>query len=70
MRQHAPVRHVDDRREMDEAAPHRDVGDIHRPDMVGPLNRRAAQKIRVDLVSRRRFFLFIDEETLRPGNPQ
>jgi hypothetical protein len=54
MRQHAPARHVDDRREIDEAAPHRDVGDVHRPDMVGPLDRHAAQEIRVDLVSRRR----------------
>ena len=54
MRKDAAARHVDDRREIDEAAPHRDVADVHRPDMIRPVDLHAAQKIRVDLVARRR----------------
>jgi hypothetical protein len=54
MRQHAPARHVDDRREIDEAAPHWDIGDVRRPDMIGPLDLHAAQEIWVNLMPRRR----------------
>ena len=46
---------VDDRRQVDEAARHRDVGDVHRPDLVGPLDLHPAQEIGIDLVARRGF---------------
>src|ERR1700712_3048815 len=46
---------VDDGGEVDEAAGHRNVGDVHGPDLIGPINRQAAQQIRVDLVPRRWF---------------
>ena len=45
---------VDHGAEIDEAARHRDVGDVHRPHLVRPLDRHRAQQIRVDLVARRR----------------
>ena len=44
---------VDDGREIDEAARHRYVGDVHRPDLVWPGHRQVAQEVRVDLVPRR-----------------
>src|SRR5215212_2789294 len=45
---------VDDRGEVDEAARHRDVGDVHRPDLVGPGDRYVAQQVGIDLVTWRR----------------
>jgi hypothetical protein len=45
---------VDHRRQIDKAARHRDVGDVHRPHLVRSLNRQTTQKIRIDLVPRRR----------------
>ena len=42
---------VDDGREIDEAARHRDVRDVHGPDLVGSDDRQVAQEIRVNLVS-------------------
>jgi hypothetical protein len=35
-RQHTAAEPVDHRRQIHEAARHRDVGDVHRPDLVGP----------------------------------
>src|SRR5215210_2168838 len=43
---------VDDRGEVDEPARHRDVGEVHRPDLVGPGDRQVAQQGGVDLVTR------------------
>ena len=40
MREHPPAEPVDDGGQIDEAARHRDVGDVHRPDLVGPLDRQ------------------------------
>jgi hypothetical protein len=34
-----------------DAAPHRDIGDVHRPHLVRPCDRHVAQQIRVDLVA-------------------
>ena len=55
MRKHAPTEPVDDGDEIDEAARHRDVGDVGRPDLVQPLDRHARQPVRVDLVAGRGF---------------
>ncbi len=41
---------VHDGHEKDEAARHRDVGDVGRPDLVGPLDRERAQQVREDRV--------------------
>ena len=41
--------------EIDEAARHRDIGDIRRPDLIGPLDLHAAQQIGINLVARRGF---------------
>ena len=41
---------VHDRDQIEEAAAHRDVGDVGAPDMVRPLDRQAPQQIRVDPV--------------------
>src|SRR3954468_23650251 len=43
---------VDDRGEVDEPARHRNVGDVHGPDLVGPGDRQVAQQVGVDLVAR------------------
>ena len=43
-----PIEH---NRQIDEAARHRDVGNVHRPHLVGPRDRHPAQQIRVDLVT-------------------
>ena len=43
-----PVEHD---RQMDEAAGHRDVGDVHRPHLVGPRDLQVAQQIWIDLVT-------------------
>jgi hypothetical protein len=42
-------------RQVDEAPRHRDVGDIHRPRLIGPRHRQPTQQVRVDLVARRGF---------------
>src|SRR3954462_8283343 len=44
---------VDDGGQVDEATRHRNVGDVHGPDLGGSINRQPAQEIRVDLVPRR-----------------
>src|SRR5664279_4505418 len=49
-RQHAPAVPVDHGRQVDEAARHRDVGDVHRPDVVRTRDRQHAQQVRVDRV--------------------
>jgi hypothetical protein len=43
--------------QIDEAARHRNVDDVHRPHLVRPRDLNAAHKIRVDLVARLRFGL-------------
>ena len=53
-RQDPAAEPVDDGRQVDEAARHRDVGDVHRPHLVGPLDRQPAQQVRIDLVAGRR----------------
>ena len=55
MRENPPAEHVDDRRQVDEATRHWDVGDVHRPHLIGPLDLHPAQQIRVDLVAGRGF---------------
>ena len=54
-RQNRPRRPVDDRDEIEKPAPDRNVGDVGRPDVVGPLDRHVAQEIRIDLVAGRGF---------------
>ncbi|MEY9491129.1 hypothetical protein ABIF33_000149 [Bradyrhizobium elkanii] len=54
MGQDPSAEHIDDRREIDEATPHRNVGGVHCPRMVGPLDLQSAQQVRVDLVTRSR----------------
>jgi hypothetical protein len=44
-------RHDEHDREIHEAARHRDVGDVHRPDLVRTCDRQAAQQIGIDLVA-------------------
>src|ERR1700688_4523013 len=51
-RQHATAEPVEHDSQIDEAARHQDVGDVHRPHLVWPCDLDAAQKIRIDLVSR------------------
>ena len=46
-----PIHHRD---QVEKAATHRNVSNIGAPDVVGPLDRDAAQQVRVDLVTRRR----------------
>ena len=46
---------VDDSRKIDEATRHRDVGDVHRPDLIGPNDLQVAQKVGVDFVPGGRF---------------
>src|SRR5690606_7733501 len=50
--QYAAAVPVDDRRQVDESAGHRDVGDVHGPGLVGRRDRAVAQQVRIDLVSR------------------
>ena len=42
---------VDHGREIHEALAHRDIGDIHGPDLVGPGNREMAQQVWIDRVA-------------------
>ena len=51
-RQHRARRPVDDRHQIEKAAPDRNVGDVGRPDVVRPLDRQVAQQIGIDLVLR------------------
>ncbi len=53
-RQDAAAEPVDDCGQIDEAARHGNVGDVHRPDLVGPDDGEIAQQIGIDLVPRRR----------------
>lgn len=53
-RQYRPARPVHDHHEIEEAAAHRDIGDVSAPGLVRPLDRKTAQQIRENLVSRRR----------------
>ena len=53
--QHPPGEPVQNGSKIDEAARHRDVGDVHRPDLIGAGDRQVPQKIGVNLVPRRRF---------------
>ena len=48
--QHVAARPVHDRHQVEEAAPHRDVGDVGAPDMVRPLDPQIPQQIRVNPV--------------------
>ena len=50
-----PAEPVHHRREVDKAASHRNIGDIHRPHLVRPLDRYATQQIGKNLVSICRF---------------
>ena len=50
MRENPPAEHVDDRHQVDEAARHRDVGDVHRPHLIGRFDLQPAQQVGVDLV--------------------
>ena len=51
-RQHPPREPVEHGGEIDKAFRHRNIRDVHRPDLVGPHDLHAAQEIRVDRVSR------------------
>ena len=46
---------VDHRRQIDEAAGHRHVGDVHRPGLVGAVHGHSPQQVGIDLVTRCRF---------------
>src|SRR5271166_2796883 len=49
--QDPPAEPVHHGREVYEATRHRDVCDVHRPDMVRSINRQPTQQVRVNLVS-------------------
>src|SRR5262245_7365405 len=51
-RQHAAAEPVEYYGQIDESACHRDVGDVHRPDLVRPCDFDAVQQIGIDLVPR------------------
>ena len=51
-RQHATAEPIEHNGQIDEAARHRDVGDVHRPHLVWPRDLGAAQQIRINLVPR------------------
>jgi hypothetical protein len=53
--EHAPAEPVDDGGQIDKAARHRDIGDVHRPDLVGTIDLQSAQEIGIDPVARRGF---------------
>ena len=50
-RQHAAAEPVEHHGQIDEAARHRDVGDVHRPHLVRSRDRHPTQQIRVDFVA-------------------
>jgi hypothetical protein len=52
-RQHPATEPVEHHSQIDEAMRHRDVADVHRPHLVRPLDRQAAQQVRIDLVAGR-----------------
>jgi hypothetical protein len=49
--QNATGRLIEHDGEIDEAVRHRDIGDVHGPDLVRPRDLHAAQQIRIDLVA-------------------
>ena len=51
-RQHGAAHPVHDDDEVKEALGHRDIGNVRAPDLVDPLDRDAAEQIRVDFVPR------------------
>src|SRR5579863_7187279 len=51
--QHAAAEPVHHRGQIDEAARHGDVGNVHGPDLVGPCDGQAAQQIRIDAMAGR-----------------
>jgi len=51
-REYPPRGPVHNRREVDEAALHRQIGDIHGPDLVRSLDGEVAQQVRIDPVGR------------------
>src|SRR4029077_10716609 len=51
-RQYAAAEPIEHNGQIDEAALHRDVGDVHRPHLVWPRDLDAAQQIRIDFVPR------------------
>ena len=52
--QDLPAEPVDDGGQVDETARHRDVGDVHGPDLIGRVTARFRKQIGIDLVPRRR----------------
>jgi len=52
VREHAPAGPVHHRRQVDPAPGHRDIGDVHGPDLVAPLDLLASQQVRIHRVSR------------------
>src|SRR5271170_1878836 len=53
MAEHPPAEPVDDGGQVNETARHRDIGDVHRPNLVRPLDLQPAQQIGINLVPRR-----------------
>lgn len=49
--QHRPACPVHDRHQVQKAPPDRDVGDVGRPHLVGPVDRKPAQQVEEDLVA-------------------
>ena len=54
-RQNSPAEPVHDGAEIDEAASHRNICQVHRPDLVGPGVRQLSQEVGIDFVPRRWF---------------
>ena len=50
---HPPTKPINNSAEVDEATRHRDVGQVHCQDLVGPGDRQLVQKIGIDFVPRR-----------------
>src|SRR6516162_5127214 len=53
-RKHAPTEPIEHDGEVDKAPRHRNIRNVHRPDLVRPRDLNATQQIRVDLVARLR----------------
>src|SRR6201997_2594935 len=53
-RQHAATETIEHDGEVDKATRHRNIRDVHRPDLVRPRDLKAPQQIRVDLVAKPR----------------
>ena len=54
-REHTAAEPVDDRGQIDKAARHGDVGDVHGPNLIGPRDREAAQQVGINLLPWRGF---------------